>query len=278
MFFKGVFSSVNDLTAEEVRTYLAENPPDSFMLVDVRTPEEYKQAHLYGASLLPASELPERLSGLDPEKPLIVYCASGTRSRAAANLLRGQQFKKVFNLKGGIRAWQGVSASGPPDFGLGIFRDRDTPAQLTALAYGLEEGSRLFYLAMAESSLDKETKGLFESLAEVEDLHKDNLFGLYLSLTGEPVSREDFEAHVIRTTTLEGGFPIDDFLAEQRGKNNPPTHPLDLALSLEVQALDLYLRFLQKLDDEDNRQIISKIIRDEKKHLTHLGRMMGKKI
>ena len=274
----GGFTSVKDLSAEEVRNFLADNPPESFQLVDVRTQTEYNQAHLYGASLLPVSELPDKLDELDRDKPMILYCASGNRSRAAASLLIGQGYEKVFNMKGGIKAWQGASASGPPDLGLHLFSGHETPAELTCLAYGLEEGLRVYYQTMAANSHDKETSRLFKQLAEYEDLHKDSLFGLFLSLGPAPVSRDDFENQYGGSRHMEGGFALDDYLTTLKNGNASLIAPLDLALSIEVQALDLYLRFLPMLRENDSRQIILKIVQDEKQHLMMLGKMMSKKI
>ena len=50
-------------------------------------------------------EIPARLAELDADKPLVVMCHSGGRSRRVAEFLLGNGFTNVFNLKGGIDAW-----------------------------------------------------------------------------------------------------------------------------------------------------------------------------
>ena len=77
-------------------------------LLDVRTAEEYQSGHL--AHALQADwnndeQFQERTKALDKTKPLYVYCLSGGRSNAAMNWLLKNGFTKVYNMKGGINAW-----------------------------------------------------------------------------------------------------------------------------------------------------------------------------
>lgn len=73
MIFKNLFTSVNNMSSEEARTFMAENPAESFTLLDVRTPEEYEKGRLPGATLIPVSELADRLDDLDRDKPVLTY-------------------------------------------------------------------------------------------------------------------------------------------------------------------------------------------------------------
>jgi rhodanese-related sulfurtransferase len=73
MFFKGIFSSINDMSAEEVRKYLHDNPSGSFTLLDVRTSEENAKSHIHGSKLIPIDELADRLDEIDREHPVIAY-------------------------------------------------------------------------------------------------------------------------------------------------------------------------------------------------------------
>jgi hydroxyacylglutathione hydrolase len=86
-------------------------PARDFQLLDVRTPHEWDQGHLPGARYLFLGELPEKLSDLNAEKPVVVYCASGYRSSLAASLLQANGFRKVQNVAGGYAAW---TAAGLP--------------------------------------------------------------------------------------------------------------------------------------------------------------------
>ena len=80
--------------------------PD-LLVLDVRTPEEYNDAHLYNATLIPVDELGSRLSEIESynDTEIIVYCRSGSRSLQASNLLVANNFSKIYNMLGGINAW-----------------------------------------------------------------------------------------------------------------------------------------------------------------------------
>jgi adenylyltransferase/sulfurtransferase len=78
---------------------------DSFVLVDVREPHEYKIASIPAARLIPLGELPKRLNELDPNADIVVHCKSGMRSAKGCDVLRQAGFKQVRNMKGGILAW-----------------------------------------------------------------------------------------------------------------------------------------------------------------------------
>lgn len=77
-------------------------------LIDVRTPEEYAEGHLKGCTLMdfngPAFR--DEVATLDRERPVYVYCRSGARSGRAADIMKEMGFKQVYNLEGGILAWQ----------------------------------------------------------------------------------------------------------------------------------------------------------------------------
>lgn len=74
-------------------------------LVDVRSPGEFSSGHLPGAVNVPLPELEGQLAKLGPkDKPVVLYCASGTRSAMARSKLKGLGFTQVFNL-GAMSRW-----------------------------------------------------------------------------------------------------------------------------------------------------------------------------
>ena len=73
MKFSNLFSRVKTMDAGKARTWLEEQPDESYTLLDVREPEEYEDGHIPGAMLIPLSELPDRLSEIDSRKPVLVY-------------------------------------------------------------------------------------------------------------------------------------------------------------------------------------------------------------
>jgi rhodanese-related sulfurtransferase len=81
------------------------------LVLDVREQGEYAAGHLPNAKHIPLSQLASRLKELDKfkERPIVITCASGSRSGSAQSLLKKNGFKEAVNLKGGIAAWQQAS-------------------------------------------------------------------------------------------------------------------------------------------------------------------------
>ncbi|ADQ03974.1 FAD-dependent pyridine nucleotide-disulfide oxidoreductase [Caldicellulosiruptor owensensis OL] len=75
---------------------------EDFIVLDVRTPEQYKIKHIKGAINIPLEMIYEKMSELSREKQIIVYCNSGVSSNIAQNILQQNGFRKVYNLSGGI--------------------------------------------------------------------------------------------------------------------------------------------------------------------------------
>lgn len=80
--------------------------PIPFVFIDVRTPEEYAEGHVAGAKLIPLKELEQRLAEVPKDRQVYIYCHSGKRSAAAADILVKAGFTNIENVKGGITAWQ----------------------------------------------------------------------------------------------------------------------------------------------------------------------------
>lgn len=79
----------------------------SVTLLDVRTQEEYNEGHADGFVHIPVDELRDRMSELDPGKPVYVMCQSGLRSYIASRILMQNGFD-CFNFSGGYRLYQTV--------------------------------------------------------------------------------------------------------------------------------------------------------------------------
>jgi len=76
------------------------------VLVDVRETSEYEQEHIPGSVLCPLSVFDSDLFPEIPEKIVVLHCAIGKRSAAAAKQLIGTGHTRVINLRGGIKAWK----------------------------------------------------------------------------------------------------------------------------------------------------------------------------
>lgn len=79
------------------------------VVLDVRTPEEYKEGHLPNAVLLDfnGGVFDAEYARLDRTKTYLVYCKSGRRSDKAAGKMKAAGFERVIQLNGGIQAWKG---------------------------------------------------------------------------------------------------------------------------------------------------------------------------
>lgn len=78
------------------------------VLLDVRTPAEFAAGHLAGASDIDveSADFAQQIAGLDKSKIYAVYCRAGNRSKVAMAALQQSGFTQVFDLAGGITAWQ----------------------------------------------------------------------------------------------------------------------------------------------------------------------------
>jgi rhodanese-related sulfurtransferase len=94
------------VSAEQAQAVLQAQP--EAVTLDVRTPEEFATGHLAGASLLDfnSGEFAARLGELPTDATYVLYCRSGNRSAQAAAMMREAGFREVYEVDGGIQAWQ----------------------------------------------------------------------------------------------------------------------------------------------------------------------------
>ena len=96
------------LTAPEVDRALER---DEVQVVDIRNAGELTAGGVPGAVHIPLAELAHRSDELDPQQPVLLYCAGGWRSSVAASLLRSHGFTDVSDILGGHGAWQRAHAT-----------------------------------------------------------------------------------------------------------------------------------------------------------------------
>ncbi|MFC1675493.1 rhodanese-like domain-containing protein [Planctomycetota bacterium] len=94
-----------DITADELKTRIDDASDDNFIIVDVRDDASYEEAHIPRAINIPLNELGYRVFSLDKTKDIIVYCFTGVTSQVACQILINAGFKDVYNMTGGIKAW-----------------------------------------------------------------------------------------------------------------------------------------------------------------------------
>ena len=75
-----------------------------FFLLDCREPWEYETARIEGATLIPMRQIPQKVTEIPKDQPVVVYCHAGMRSSNAAAWLK-QQGVNALSMSGGIDQW-----------------------------------------------------------------------------------------------------------------------------------------------------------------------------
>jgi sulfur-carrier protein adenylyltransferase/sulfurtransferase len=272
-------NGVQTLYSDEVQSFIREHSEGDYMLLDVRQPGEYALAHLPGAKLIPLPQLADSLGELDAAKPIIVYCAVGGRSRMATRLLTSMGFRDVFHLQGGIQAWEDQTATGPREFHLDLIKGDESPEEIILLAYRMEDGLKRFHQAIHARTDDGALSDLLSSLIKAEESHEKTLLALRESLAfqaGEaPQDQIGESSEAFQSRVMEGGIDMDAFMKQNQPYLKDVTGYLDLAMMIETQALDLYLRMAASSRNETTRKILHRIGNEEKAHLHLLGKYLN---
>ena len=105
----GAGSRVTDVTVEQAHELiLKQSGKSDFVILDVRTPAEFREGHIEGAVLLDISapEFETRVSALDRGKTYLVYCRTGNRSLRAVQTMERLGFRSIYHMNQGIVGWQ----------------------------------------------------------------------------------------------------------------------------------------------------------------------------
>ena len=108
LFGKKTASSDN-IEILDVATFKEAITTEKVQLVDVRTGLEHRGGHIESAvniDFFDRANFNENFAGFDREKPMYLYCRSGNRSQRTAKKLLKIGFKKIYDLKGGFKAWK----------------------------------------------------------------------------------------------------------------------------------------------------------------------------
>ena len=166
------------------------------------------------------------------------------RSRSAATYLLGAGLKNVYNMEGGIRGWNGMVAHGLPEAGMAYFSPAANAEEIVGLAWSLEEGAKLFYQGVSEQFADDpETQKMFQWLVSAEKSHEKHLLETYETMSGvQPdfVKLRSKFSDSLSGSVMEGGIPVKEGLEWIKDKG--VSESLELAMSMEVNAYDLYIK------------------------------------
>ena len=102
-------ATVAQMPIDELRHQLNDNP--KLQLIDVRRPAEFTSGHIARAVSSPLAHLEEHVSEFDPDLPTAVICGSGFRSSAASSILAQHRFKDLYNVVGGMTAWNSATTA-----------------------------------------------------------------------------------------------------------------------------------------------------------------------
>jgi len=188
-------------------------------------------------------------------------------------MMAGQGFDKLYNMSGGIKAWQSNTAFGPEDLGLELFSGTESVAEVLVVAYALEDGLRDFYLTMIDKTDNARVKDIFKKLSDIEIIHKERVFAEYLKVTGKSESVQQFETDLV-AAAVEGGLTTEEYIRLFQPDFNSVIDVISLAMSIEAQAQDLYQRAADNAGDEDSTAVLLQIANEETAHLAQLGKLM----
>ena len=187
-------------------------------------------------------------------------------------MLVGKGFSEVYNLSGGIKAWQSQKAIGPEDLGLDLFSGQESPQQSLVTAFSLEAGLQDFYLLMIPQVDNEAVVSLFEKLARIEVKHQERILTEYNRLAASQLSRQEFQDRYV-TPAMEGGLTSEEYLQLYQPDLEVVEEVISLALAIEAQALDLYQRAAQNAGSEPNRAMLMQIADEERAHMAQLAKL-----
>lgn len=260
--------NVVDITSPDLRRYMQSHREVDYALIDVRQPEEFLAGHIPGARLVPLGELATHAAELQElsGSALVFYCRSGSRSqRASAWASRMLRLPSVYNLVGGIAAWEGPA--------LGEFPTRvtlDLTGSVETLlhqALDFEKGVHRLYEQIVSEHSDGPLGGTLSKLIEVEITHGRAVYELLRQHSTETIEAFEVVFDTLPGAVLENGVSFDVALAMARelGKLGYMAL-LELALEIELGAYDLYKSLSGLAPSGTARQVLADLAQQEKEH------------
>ena len=266
---------LREILPEELRRYMAAEDERQYLLVDVRQPAEYAAVHIPGAVLMPLMELESRLFDLPADRELVFYCRTGARSQVAAMLATEAELsdKRIYNLIGGILAWEGRKLSDFPR--VQIFADAGPTADALLKAMDLEKGAWRYYRQILKAHGHEDFAPAVEELSLAEEGHARMLYAFWKQTQEAPPPFEKLFQE-LEGEILESGQPLEEALNHLSSATAERCLSiLELSLEIEYRAYDLYRNLAEKEPDAARRQSFLSIAQAEKKHMRVLGRALA---
>jgi rhodanese-related sulfurtransferase/rubrerythrin len=256
-----------ELSPEQFREYSQKKKESDYLLIDVRQPDEYTAGHIPGANLIPLMELESKLFELPEDREMIFYCRSGSRARAASALVAEGEVsgKKIYNLTGGIMAWDGKELPGSPK--VEVFGKGKGFAELLFKAMDLEKGAYRFYTYVQDKFGRERFAKTIENLVQEETAHAKIIYRFWKESEPQPPPFDSL-FNELGGEVLEGGERLDDVLRRlETIEENVCLTLLEMALDIEYSAYDLYRTMSEQTEIEEAKSAFLSIAQAEKAHM-----------
>ena len=152
--------------------------------------------------------------------------------------------------------------------------------EIVGLAWALEEGSKLFYQGVSEHFPDDpEARKMFGWLVSAEQNHEKHLLETYEELAGMQPDFVKLRAKFsdnLGGTVMEGGISVKDAL--EWTKDRSVVESMELAMAMEVNAYDLYIKMSRAIEDKQAQQVFEKLSEGEQVHLEKLAGLLDKRV
>ncbi len=263
----GMNTFYQDISVDRLRAYMASRQEYEYVLVDVRQPDEYAQGHIPGAVLIPLGEVSERISELPVDKDVVLYCRSGKRSRAAALFIASRPYVAgtLFNMTGGILAWNGQSQPAIPN--LKVFELDGSNQEALYQAMDVERGADRFYTALRDRYQGVSWAQGLAALSAAEEGHA-RLFYQHWA-AGETESPSFAEVYTgLAGDIFEGGHNCNSLLAIMEEQPLETCRSiLETALMVQSSIYDLSRNIAHRFLYEPQEAVFNSIAEAEKEHM-----------
>lgn len=97
---------ITNISAQDANALIDKDP--NINIIDIRTPQEFDTDHVRSSQNIDfySPDFAQRVAALPKDKPYIVYCHSGNRSGKSMDVFKSLGFSKIYNVVGGISAWE----------------------------------------------------------------------------------------------------------------------------------------------------------------------------
>ncbi len=266
---------LKELLPDELRHYLAAEDERHYLLVDVRQPAEYAAVHIPGALLMPLMELETRLFELPDDRELVFYCRTGARSQVAAMLATEAALsdKRIYNLVGGILAWDGQKTSDFPK--IQIFQEDRPDDDPLLTAMDLEKGAYRYYQWILAANGQEAFAPAIHELSQAEEGHARMIYAFWKQGQTDPPAFEKLFQE-LSGEILESGEPLQEVLSRLTAvASDRCLNIMELSLEIEYRAYDLYRNMAERETDEKRCAAFLSIAQAEKQHIRILIRTLA---